>query len=99
MLISLITVISLACPLNGVNGLPLPAEPLIAVFYRTGSLGGVVASEVCYPGEMVSNQVPREYGCWYVTAWLIGGAESVPSETVCKQDPDPPCVNCHTSGL
>ena len=88
-------VLTLTCPLTDIAGQPLSAEPLIAVIYRLPSQ--VVAANVCYPGEIISTEVPGEYGCWVATAWLIGRLESGNSERVCKQAPvtDFDCSDCH----
>lgn len=89
----LISTLTLTLPTTDVEGNLLPPEPLVAVIYQEGV--GAVAAELGWPGEIISQIVPTEYGCWWATAWTIPTKlESANSETVCKIKP-PTCYSCH----
>ena len=100
-MLAFLTTIFLTCPLNSVDGTPLSSEPLVAVVYLIPE--EVLTSEVCWPGEEISQELPVEYGCFFARAWLIDSLLSGDSNTVCNKDPGeayiPPCMDCHSTGL
>jgi hypothetical protein len=96
MLLAFLTAVTLTMPEFYEDGSVLPSKPFVAVIYDADvSPPFPVAATVGYPSEILSVEVPGDYGAWFAKAFEIETRlASIPSETVEKRR-QPSCYSCH----